>query len=240
MSKYFTNKQALQQLAKPDAIVFDWDNTLVDTWPVIHQAINGTMQAMQKPSLTLTEVRNSVHKSMRESFPDIFGNNWQEAGEIYKKLYRQTHIETIRLLPYALELIKFIHTNNIPQFLVSNKIGATLRLEVSKLNIDHYFFSIIGANDANADKPSREPLDLALLGSDLDTNKHNIWFIGDTIADVECAYNSNCTPIIFGHSDNQISNSISDSLITNGKNNQGPIPVYFYHQELITILQNYV
>ena len=239
MSNLQKNFLAFKNLKKPKAIVFDWDNTLVDTWPVIHLAINQTMQAMQKPQISLDEVRNTVHKSMRESFPSIFGNNWQEAGEIYKQCYRKNHISGITLLPNALELIKQIHKQNILQFLVSNKIGATLRLEANKLNIEEYFFAIVGAGDAYYDKPSPDPLHLALLGSDIEVQKDEIWFVGDTIADVECAYNAGCTPIVYGHSDNQISQSISPKLLQEGKNNQGPIPVYFNHQELLDILKSY-
>ncbi len=230
---------ALQNLAKPKAIVFDWDNTLVDTWPTIHMAINETMKKMQKPQLSLDQVRNNVHKSMRESFPDIFGNNWQEAGEIYKQCYKKNHISTITLLPNSLQLIQYINEQKILQFLVSNKIGATLRLEANQLNIEQYFFSIIGAGDAYYDKPDSAPLHLALLGSDIEPNRDEIWFVGDTIADIECAYNSGCTPIVYGHSNNQISQSISEKLLQEGKNNKGAIPIYFNHQELIDVLKNY-
>ena len=29
----------------PRAAIFDWDNTLVDTWPVIHESMNATLYA---------------------------------------------------------------------------------------------------------------------------------------------------------------------------------------------------
>jgi phosphoglycolate phosphatase len=31
----------MNKLSIPRAILFDWDNTLVDTWPLIHTAMNG-------------------------------------------------------------------------------------------------------------------------------------------------------------------------------------------------------
>jgi phosphoglycolate phosphatase len=38
------------KLTKPKAILFDWDNTLADTWPTIHQAMSETFAAMgQEP-----------------------------------------------------------------------------------------------------------------------------------------------------------------------------------------------
>ncbi len=67
------NKAALLKLPKPKAVIFDWDNTLVDTWPLIQAAIDATMRATGREEWGLEKVRNNVHKSMRESFPKIFG-----------------------------------------------------------------------------------------------------------------------------------------------------------------------
>lgn len=233
------NKLALQNLKKPKAIIFDWDNTLVDTWPLIQFAIDKTMVDMGQEPWGLERVRDNVHKSMRESFPEIFGNDWQKAGEIYKNTYRSIHLDKIRLLPGALSLIKKIHELGILQFLVSNKLGVSLRKEAAKLEIDKYFFAIVGASDANADKPSREPVELAFLGSDIDTKNDEVWFVGDTIADVECGYNSSCTPIVYGHSSHMISKTISKEILEQGREGKGPIPVYFNHEELVKVLESF-
>ena len=34
-------------LKRPRAILFDWDNTLVDSWATIHEALNVVMTAME-------------------------------------------------------------------------------------------------------------------------------------------------------------------------------------------------
>jgi len=232
------NFNALKKLKKPTAIIFDWDNTLVDTWPLIQKAINVTLEKYSKPIWTIEKVRDNIHKSMRDYFPEIFKDNWQEAGEIYRNAYNAINIEQIQLLPSALELIKTIKDAEILQFLVSNKIGTTLRKEVKKLQIEQYFFSAIGALDADFDKPHKSAIDLALMLSDIDLQKDCIWFVGDTISDVECAYNIGCHPIIFGHSSHKISNSISQEILKNGFNNSGIIPLYFNHQELISVIKN--
>ena len=95
----------LANLPKPKAIIYDWDNTLVNTWPLIQKSIDKTMIAMGKEPWGLEKVKNSVHKSMRESFPEIFGSNWQEAGKIYKDSYQDIHLG-ISFLPKARELIE--------------------------------------------------------------------------------------------------------------------------------------
>ncbi len=233
------NHRAFQNLSKPDAIIYDWDNTLVDTWPLIKNSINFTMRQMNREEWSLEKVRDSVHKSMRESFPEIFGNEWERAGEIYKKAYHDINIDQISLLKNSFELLNFVKNLKIPQFLVSNKIGITLRKEVKKLQLEHLFFSLVGAQDADRDKPSREPADFALMGSQIDSKKHHIWFIGDTVADVECAYNLGACPIIYGYSGNKISKTIEESILENGVDGKGAVAVYFDHQELINILKKF-
>lgn len=229
---------ALQNLKKPKAVIFDWDNTLVDTWPLIHGSINKAMVAMDKEEWSLKKVKDNVHKSMRESFPAIFGDRWQEAGEIYKNSYRSMHLDELTLLPDALNLLNKLQQKNIMQIIISNKIGVTLRKEVKKLELNDKFFSVIGSMDASSDKPSRNPFDLAISASDLDEKKDHIWFIGDTIADVECAYNTNCQPIIFGY-DGVVSKTISEQLVKEGRDNSGAIPLYFKHEDLIAVIDKF-
>jgi phosphoglycolate phosphatase len=236
MTNFSQNKAAFLSLPKPKAVIFDWDNTLVDTWPLIQTAIDTTMKAMGREPWGLEKVRDNVHKSMRESFPEIFGSDWEKAGEIYKNTYRSIHLDQIQLLPGAMDLINKLEEQGILQFIVSNKIGSTLRKEAAKIGVDKKFFALIGAGDANVDKPSKEPVELALMGSGLDVQKDEIWFIGDTIADVDCAYNSNCRPIVYGHSSHQVSKTISLELLQDGKNNEGALPLYFDHRELVKII----
>ena len=237
MTDLTKNQKAFQNLKKPKAIIFDWDNTLVDTWPLIQFSIDATMRKMGKEEWGLQKVKNSVHKSMRESFPEIFGENWQEAGEFYKNSYRAIHLNKLHFLDGALELIKVINELGILQFVVSNKIGSTLRKEVENLGVKDLFFACIGAGDALTDKPSKEPVELALLGSDLKLGSDEIFFIGDTIADVCCAYNSNCTPIIFSEEEGKISPTIPKDIAQNGLNNKALPAVYFKHQQLIDFLK---
>ena len=102
------NRENFKNLRKPDAIIYDWDNTLVDTWPLIKNAINQTLRTMNREEWSLEKVRDSVHKSMRESFPEIFGNEWERAGEIYKKAYHDINIFQISLLKNSFELLNFV------------------------------------------------------------------------------------------------------------------------------------
>jgi phosphoglycolate phosphatase len=80
---------------------------------------------------------------------------------------------------------------------VSNKTGAILRLEVERLGWTGLFGSIVGAGDAAADKPHAAPVMLALGPSGIAAGEE-VWLVGDTEVDVECALNSGVVPILLG------------------------------------------
>lgn len=235
---YSKNKEALLNLSKPKAVIFDWDNTLVDTWPLIQTAIDKTMVEMGFEPWGLEKVRNTVHKSMRESFPAIFGDKWEQAGEFYKNTYRSIHLDNINLLEGSLDLINLLEEKGILQFIVSNKMGATLRKEADKIGVSNKFFSLIGAGDADHDKPSKDPVDLALMGSGLDPEKDEIWFIGDTIADIDCAYNSGCRPILFSDDKNGVSQTISQDCLDGSLHGKEGLPFYTNHQDLMEVIKS--
>ena len=214
LQKFQSNIDSVSLLKTPKGVMFDWDNTLVDSWPLIQMAIDNTMIKMNREPWGLEKVRDEVHKSMRESFPVIFGKDWEEAGEIYTECYRANHLQKMLLLPNAKEFIEVLASKNILQFVVSNKMGNSLRKEVKNMQLDHLFFAIIGACDAIADKPSKHPAELALLGCDLDPKQDIIWFIGDTIADIECAVNAGCQPILYCDNIDKISKTIPEKMLT--------------------------
>jgi phosphoglycolate phosphatase len=192
------------------------------------------MEKMGRELWSLEKVKTDIHKSMRESFPPLFGDRWQEAGEIYKNSYRSQHLEKLEFLPGAIELINFLHQKEVLLFVISNKMGDTLRLEVSSLNLDGKFLSLIGSGDAIMDKPHKAPVDLALQGSGIDAEKDLIWFVGDTITDVECAINSSCQPILYGEG----KNVPKDLIAKESKKSAKPLLHFDNYQQVLEMLRS--
>lgn len=184
-------------LARPRAIIFDWDNTLVDTWPVIHEALNNTFRDMGTPQWTFDDTREKVKKSMRDSFPEIFGDTWEKAAELYQNYYRASHLEKLHALPRAEEVLQKIKALGIHNVVVSNKKGPNLRQEIEHLGWTGYFQGIVGANDAARDKPHADPVHLVFEKTDIKPAA-DVWFIGDSEVDIECAEVCGCTAILYG------------------------------------------
>lgn len=182
-------------LSRPRAVLFDWDNTLVDNWATIAEAFNTTLTAMGHQPWTMAETRSRVRASLRDSFPRLFGERWPEARRIYVEAFSSRHLETLKPLPEAENLLKALNRGSIWVGVVSNKSGAFLRKEVEHLGWQGYFGSVVGAGDAPNDKPAPDPVHLALAGSGVSAGRE-VWFVGDTEMDMECAHLSGCVPVL--------------------------------------------
>jgi phosphoglycolate phosphatase len=184
-------------VARPEAILFDWDNTLIDSWTTIHDALNVVMAAMGEPAWSLDETKARVRLSLRQSFPRIFGQRWTQAQRIYLDAFQAIHLARLTPLPGCRELLESLARRPVYLGVVSNKTGAILRREVEELGWRRFFGSVVGAGDAAADKPDPAAVALALVPSGL-TAGEQVWMVGDTWVDVECARNSGCVPILLG------------------------------------------
>jgi phosphoglycolate phosphatase len=189
--------RAAAGLARPQAILFDWDNTLVDSWSTIHEALNHVMAAMGKPSWTMAETRDRVRLSLRESFPLHFGVRWEEARAIYLDRFRAIHLERLTALPGRAAMIATLAGDGMFLGVVSNKTGSLLRLEAGRLGWSQHFGSLVGAGDAVIDKPHPAPVALALAPSGVAASER-VWFVGDTGVDMICAQNAGCIPVLLG------------------------------------------
>jgi phosphoglycolate phosphatase len=186
------------RLPRPRAILFDWDNTLIDSWATIHEALNAVMAAMEKPLWSLQETKERVRLSLRESFPLHFGDRWEEARQIYLDVFRAIHLERLSPLPGRGELLHALFGEGIFLGIVSNKTGALLRREAEQIGWSAFFGSVVGAGDAAIDKPDAAPVALALQPSGIEAGGDAVWFVGDAGVDMECALNSGCVPVLLG------------------------------------------
>ncbi|MCQ2965774.1 MAG: HAD family hydrolase [Alphaproteobacteria bacterium] len=177
---------------KPDLILFDWDNTLLDTTPILYKSYCELRKYFNIPEYTMEEYQKMTGFSMRESFPNLFGEKWEEAKSIFLATYQKYHLEYLQIFPKTQELLEFC-SRFCKMGIVSNKTSLVLRKEIEVLGWDKYFVAIVGAGDAKKDKPAPDPVYLAIekYGYPVKTT----WFVGDGDSDVKCAKSSGCCPV---------------------------------------------
>jgi len=199
----------------PRALLFDWDNTLVDGWAAIQHALNTTFAAFGKPAWSRADVLANVRKSLRDSFPIHFGDEWERARDIFYEAIHATHLDAVRPLPGTVEMLEAAAA--WPLGVVSNKQGALLRDEAAHLKLAPYFQVLVGAGDAIADKPSAAPLLLALQALRLPPGP-DIWYVGDTAIDMQAARAAGCRAVLLGDAahDGGVTHCAPDMVFADG------------------------
>lgn len=171
---------------KPDAILFDWDGTLADSMAWIMNVHNAVRVRLGIQPWSNDEFAYYSKWSSREIYPEIYGDRATTAFEYLNEEIAKGSTVAMDKIPAAEPMLEALHLAQIPMGVVSNKIHAPLTEDVNCFGWNHFFQTIVGAGRAARDKPSGVPAlfaldELAILPS------KNIWFVGDSGADADCA-----------------------------------------------------
>lgn len=185
----------MKTLQKPRAVIFDWDDTVVSNWFAATEALNAAFKHMGMQPWTEDEARRNAGPSARDLFRSLFGDRWQEADRVFYDTFNRLVFNNVRVYDHIEDILKALHGEGVYLAVVSNKRGPMLREEATHVGFDKYFGRVVGAGDAEADKPDPAPVLLALRDSGILPGP-DVWFIGDSQTDMMCAVRSGCAPIL--------------------------------------------
>jgi phosphoglycolate phosphatase len=188
---------------KPAAIFFDWDGTLVNTLPGLRKAHNYVRTSYGYDEWTEAEFRSNLRHSARELYPRIYKEKADEAIERLYDYVKKTHLAALEVIDGALDLLKALEEKNIPAALISNKRHDVLIREVEHLGWGKYFRCYLGAGSAKRDKPAGDPVLLALEKSALSIEPSDLWYVGDTITDLQVSADVGCRAILLLDGENK-------------------------------------
>ena len=132
----------------PKAILFDWDNTLVNNWEPIFIAYKETLKKLGLKKKSRSEIIKNAKYSLRETFPRVFKDDWKKAKKIFYVVFKKIHLQKIKPIPKVEKILKIIKKKKIACGVISNKDGDLLRKEINKLGWKKYFKIFVGANEA--------------------------------------------------------------------------------------------
>lgn len=166
-------------------ILWDWDNTLVDTFRLVCLAQNEMRSFYHLPLLSDEEVKLSMNKSGYQLMLDLFGKEKaQEALQKFIDCYAQ-HSHDLKLKKNAKEILSWAKDHHFYNVLASNKNHQLLLKEVAFVGLSELFDNITGAGKAKEDKPSKLFTDEAIKGFSF----QKLISIGDGVADVKMGHN---------------------------------------------------
>ncbi len=174
----------------PEAILFDFDGTLADSYSAITESVNYVRLVNHLPPLSIAEVRQLVGHGLLQLMSDIVPGGDPEANA---KLYREHHpsvmVSHTHLYPGVLEALEQLHQRGIKMGVCSNKPSVFTRQLVSGLGVAKYFAATLGPEDAGAAKPDPAIIHLAL--KILGISENHALYIGDMEVDVQTARAAN-------------------------------------------------
>lgn len=148
-------------LQKPDAVFFDWDGTLVDSYSFLNDAHSTVLTSLGFAPFKGDEFKNYFGHPREKLYREIYKDRSEEAKTLFEA-YVMENNHKIQALPGAEALLSALHALGVPMGVVSNKKSSFIMREIEHHGWGDFFAVVVGAGEAQADKPSGKPLRLAL------------------------------------------------------------------------------
>ncbi len=169
-----------------DAVLFDLDGTLIDSFPAIAASVNHVRSLHDLPPMSVEEVTRHVGRG-----PTVLLRETVGVGDLRSNVeaYREHHPSVIqsgtRWLPGALEMLQALHAQGIQLGICSNKPIAFTRLILAGYTYQPLFDVVLGPEDAGRHKPAPDILRLAMAR--LCVTPEETLYVGDMTVDIQTA-----------------------------------------------------
>lgn len=190
----------------PDAVLLDWDDTLVDEKEIADAATLEVFRELGVPAPPLEEARrqwSTDHAAFyARFFPGISRKTVEDAwNSVTARIRRGESVGgrmfgRAALAPGALEVLRTLKGLGVPLAVVSNKNEEALREEIAASGLEGFFAHVYGNRDGRPLKPSPLPIVETLRA--LGVGPGNVWYIGDQLSDMEAARGEGLRRILIG------------------------------------------
>ena len=162
-------------------LVFDFDGTLVDSYPLIEEAFAHVMRTHRLDEAARVLFRQSRGLPLPEQMKLVAPQMWEDLVATYRSIDATLgHARVFRGIP---TLVRKLHQAGAPLGVVSCKRRALVEAELEAAGLRAYFDVVIGYEDVTPPKPAPDPL-LAAIGQLGLSRAHSI-YVGDSMVDLE-------------------------------------------------------
>ena len=165
------------------AFIFDFDGTLVDSEKAIYQCFQSITKQLAPNRLEYAK-NILIGPPLRDTASEILGPDHQDSLDEFVQLFIEMHDEQViqhtQPYPDVIEVLKQLHTQNIPMAVATNK-----RLAPTQKLIDHFgwndYFQFIECSDSQSEMRKKD----AMIQDIINQNQifQGSFFIGDTVND---------------------------------------------------------
>jgi len=189
-------------LRRPDAILFDTDNTLYDYGPANDLAEKSVEAKVQNLLGVNPDIFRSTYQQSKRQIKSQLGHTasshsrllyFQRVLELLgfkaqlmtaldlEQTFWRTFLANAPLFPGVLDLLDNLRFNNIPIAIVTDLTSHIQLRKLTYFNLEETFDAVVTSEEVGADKPDSRNFYLVLEKLGL-TSDHVLWMIGDNPA----------------------------------------------------------
>ncbi len=185
----------------PDAILFDFDGTLVDSAPDLAGAINDLRSEIGLPETPYEKLRpyatygaRSLLKAGLDLSPDHA--QYEAHRQRFLAIYDQRKLRKSHLFEGVLELLIALERRGIRWGIVTNKHSRYAEPMIFELLRDRAFNPavVLCGDSTPTPKPHPAPLLRAAAEAKFDVNR--CWYVGDGESDIKASLAAGMTPVL--------------------------------------------
>lgn len=169
------------------AVLFDFDGTLVDSYPAIAASVNHVRARRHQPPLPESEVRKHVGRGPYYLIEHTVGEaHVEEDLAEYRAHHPSVMLAGTKLLPGAISVLASLRRSGRRLALCSNKPRPFSQEILVHLGLREYFEVVIGPEDVDRPKPAPDMVKLALL--QLGVSPTEALYVGDMSVDIQTGH----------------------------------------------------
>lgn len=183
----------------PDLVLWDMDGTLIDQTDSIIRCYHEVIQSFGLSKPSPLDIKRSLGGPLTHTLSLFLPKNSIDAARIlFKETFPKYMFEGMIVLEGAMELMKRLNEQGIPQAIITNKQGVNARAVSKKCGFDQYIKVCVGNGDNPYEKPQVEFTESVIQAMGGEYNR--IVLIGDSPTDVKTAlnYKADCFAVSTG------------------------------------------
>jgi pyrophosphatase PpaX len=162
-------------------LIFDFDGTLVDSYPLIEAAFAQVMRTHRLDDAARLLFRQSRGLPLPEQMKLVAPDMWEELVATYRSIDSTLgHARVFRGIP---TLVRKLRQAGTPMGVVSCKRRALVEAELQATGLRGFFDVVIGFEDVTPPKPAPDPLLAAI--AHLGLARANAVYVGDSMVDLK-------------------------------------------------------
>ncbi len=173
-----------------EAVLFDFDGTVINTNELIIESYKYAFHKVLKREVSMEEILSLFGRPLILSFKEKYGEAGEALGAAFREYNESRHDEVVKAFPNALSGIDMIKKAGFKTGIVTSKRRKMLLRGLEVIGLSGVFDVLIANEDTAEHKPSPEPILAACQR--LGVIPQNAIYVGDSVFDMLCGKNAGC------------------------------------------------